>query len=210
MKKIILNTIYITILLVLALGFALVESQKPENIVKRRLKNLYSIKTGNKNEIGDSDYIMEMKTDDMTFYIYTFKDSYAGGFITTNIYTSILSSVYEKYQNQIKNIGLKYGINVTYNYSSDKYHYNEDYFDGLYIYEENDYFLTIESDDMDSVKKFVNEILSIEEIKSLYDIWFNSGSNYRIVCDYSEIIIDGEKTYKSIFDLYKSNQEISK
>ena len=61
------------------------------------------------------------------------------------------------------------------------------------------------SSQIDSILNFVNDVLSISEIKKLYDIWLNNGSYEHFVYDYSEIIIDGNTHFPpSIFDYYKS------
>lgn len=84
--------------------------------VKNVFENIYSIELKDKvYEESSSKYIRKMEADDIDFYVYTYnqRNGLKGD---TYIYTSLLSSVYEKYKNQIQNFGIKYGLNVAFNF----------------------------------------------------------------------------------------------
>lgn len=176
-----------------------------DETVKNKFEGIYSIEIKDKvYEENSSEYIRKMKANDMDFYIYTYNQG-NGLDGDTYIYTSLLSSVYEKYKNQIQNMSIKYGLNIAFNFSASKYE-TKDYFDNCHSCK--GHFITINatSSQNDSILSFVNEVLSINEIKSLYDIWLKNDNYKYFVYDYSEIIIDGNNFFpQSIFDYYKSN-----
>ena len=75
-------------------------------------------------EESTSEYIRKIKADDMYFYIYIYN---VGNGLNENtyIFTFLLSSVYEKYKNQIQSFGAKYDLNVIFNFSINNYEKKE-------------------------------------------------------------------------------------
>lgn len=203
-KKIILSIFCCLSVLLIATGCSK-ENNSVDESVKNTFENIYSIELEDKvYEESSSKYIRKMKADDMDFYVYTYNQG-NGLNGDTYIYTSLLSSVYEKYKNQIQNLGIKYGLNVVFNFSANNYEI-KDYFDDCSSCKGHFITISATSSQSDSILNFVNDILAINEIKNLYDIWLNNNNYKYFVYDYTEIIIDGNDYFpQSIFDYYKSN-----
>ncbi len=102
-KKILLSLFCCLTVLLIATGCSKENSNVDES-VKNAFENIYSIKLEDKvYEESSLEYIRKMKADEMDFYVYTCNQG-NGLNGDTYIYTSLLSSVYEKYKNQIKNL----------------------------------------------------------------------------------------------------------
>lgn len=205
MKKIILG-IFSCLTILLSITGCGKEKNNVDESVKNAFENIYSIEPEDKvYEESSLEYIKKMKADEMDFYVYTYNQG-NGLNGDTYIYTSLLSSVYEKYKNQIQNLGIKYGLDVVFNFSTNNYE-TKDYFDDCRSCKGHFIAVNATSNQSDSILNFVNDILAINEIKNLYDIWLNNNYYEYFVYDYTEIIIDGNDYFpQSIFDYYKSNQ----
>lgn len=213
-KKFILSIFCCLTVLLVATGCGNVINDTTQK-VENAFSNLYEIErldVVSENGSYHENTIRKMKANDMDFYFITY--SQGNGLDSNNryIYTSILSSVYEKYQNQIKNSASKYQIDVSFNFTADKY-IEEDYFNNCPACKGHFITININSYQKENLTKFINEILSIEEINNLYEKWVNDGVyEYRgsefFVYDYSDIFVDGDKyAASSIFEYYYENSK---
>lgn len=191
MKK----TIFLLILLFLSTSCTN-NNTEIENI----LSKLYTITNNGSVMKGNNTVITQLTADDMTFYIYEINDGNSNYFKNKKYYSSILSSVYDKHKQEIKEIAKKNNITITYNYTIN------DYIDRNYF---NDcktchHFITIYPNE-DTLDTFINEILEIDEIQKLYQIWLNNTINNYAVYDYSYIDDENETSTNSIFNYYKKS-----
>ena len=211
-KKIILSIFCCLTVLLVATGCGNIIDETTTK-VENAFSSLYEIErleVISENGSSHQNTIRKMKANDMDFYFITY--SQGNGLDSNNryIYTSILSSVYEKYQNQIKNLALKYQIDISFNFTTDKYK-EEDYFDDCPACKGHFITVNINSYQRENLSKFINEVLAIDEINNLYQKWLNDGvyeylGSEFFVYDYSDIFFDGDKnSTSSIFEYYYEN-----
>lgn len=201
-KKLLLSILCFVFVLIVATGCG----NKIHEIttkVENTFDSLYTIErleVVSKVEGGSSNVVRKMKADNMDFYLYTYNE---GNGLTGNdyIYTTILSSVYKKYETQIKNSAINYGIDI--NYETEKLYWLKkcESCEGVSVLKIN-----ANSYQTNELNNFIKDILNITEIKELYKIWLNTKTYEYYVDDDSKIIINGDNSSTSIFEYYKNIQ----
>ena len=162
---------------------------------------MYKIKFGKKIYDVYPVEVIKATANDMDFYIEIAYHGNGTFWSDTYVYTSIVSSVYEKYRKSIEEIALKYGLSLKYNFSTIEYS-DGNHFNYCPICDWE--FITIDARNKDetAISQFVNDIMSIDEIRNLYELSGDGTST--VIIDYSKIITGGEFTdYTRIFEYYK-------
>ena len=174
--------------------------------VEEKLGKLYNISNEYVVKKYNNGKITKMKANDMTFYVY--ETSVGNGTFsgTKFLYSSILSSVYEKHKEEIKTIAKKYNIEVKFNHTTDDY-VDKEYFNNCKVCKGHFMTINIVDKEKKDVDNLVLEIIEIKEIKDLYNLWLTNSSNINAVYDFSYVDDNSEYTFQSLFKYYKNSSQ---
>lgn len=187
MKKILRSIIFILCFVLLSTGCTKYSKSKVEKIIYDYFGDSFELKTISSYETEDG-YIFEMKANNETFYVRSkfFGIASDGG---TRVYTTILSSFYQKHKLKIEQIAYNNGLDIQFaviDYSS--------------VPEFPGYLITINADknQLSDIQNFVNEVISIPDINKLYNLLYANGghalADEMLIDECSTIkIYDGEK-----------------
>lgn len=204
MKKILCSIIFILCFMLLSTGCTKYSKSKVEKIIYDYFGDSFELKTISSYETEDG-YIFEMKANNETFYVRSeYYGNAPGGFGDTDVYTTILSSFYQKHRLEIEQIAYNNSLDIQFaviDYSS--------------VPEFPGYLITINADknQLSDIQNFVNEVISIPDINKLYNLLHaNVGHSFaeEMLIDECSIIniYDGEKIINEPSIFYVKHRSI--